>query len=131
MCVVCCEPLVVYCVGECDHRSLCMKCALRLRLFYEDKRCPVCKVRRGAAWGSEVGGRVAFLSTAMGSVSCRRPAPPEARPLCQHQGIIRRVCFVCILPALMRARASAFFCARNPLRISICCRLGWLWTSPG
>ncbi len=40
MCVVCCEPLVVYCVGECDHRSLCMKCALRLRLFYEDKRCP-------------------------------------------------------------------------------------------
>jgi phage FluMu protein Com len=28
--------------GQCDQRPLCMKCALRLRLLYVDKRCPVC-----------------------------------------------------------------------------------------
>ena len=47
LCVVCCEPIFTYCLGACDHRSLCMPCGLRLRTFFDDNRCPVCKVRHG------------------------------------------------------------------------------------
>ena len=44
VCVVCCEPFYGYCLGSCDHRAMCMPCGLRLRTFFDDKRCPVCKV---------------------------------------------------------------------------------------
>jgi hypothetical protein len=45
LCVVCCEPIGVFCLGQCDHRSMCMTCGLRLRQLFGDTRCPVCKVR--------------------------------------------------------------------------------------
>ncbi len=47
LCVVCCEPIYTFCLGQCDHRSLCMPCGLRLRTFFDDNRCPMCKVRVG------------------------------------------------------------------------------------
>ncbi|TVU04157.1 hypothetical protein EJB05_50250, partial [Eragrostis curvula] len=42
-CVVCTDPLVWAAVGRCGHRVVCRKCAVRLRFFYRNKRCCICR----------------------------------------------------------------------------------------
>ncbi|KAK3125758.1 hypothetical protein QOZ80_7BG0609390 [Eleusine coracana subsp. coracana] len=42
-CVVCTDPLVLAAVGRCGHRVVCRKCAVRLRFFYRNKRCCICR----------------------------------------------------------------------------------------
>ena len=33
----------VVAVGTCDHRNICAKCTIRLRLCYNKRTCPLCK----------------------------------------------------------------------------------------
>lgn len=42
-CVVCCEPMLDVAVGPCNHQQVCARCCLRLRLCYDDQKCPLCK----------------------------------------------------------------------------------------
>lgn len=35
--------LQVVAVGSCNHKEVCARCALRMRLNYEDIACPLCK----------------------------------------------------------------------------------------
>ncbi|KAI8966967.1 hypothetical protein BDF20DRAFT_903490 [Mycotypha africana] len=42
LCFICTEPITIYAVSSCDHRT-CHKCALRLRALYETKNCAYCK----------------------------------------------------------------------------------------
>ncbi|KAK9831172.1 hypothetical protein WJX74_005907 [Apatococcus lobatus] len=42
-CLLCCEPLEVVAVGMCNHRNICAKCTIRLRLCYNKRLCPLCK----------------------------------------------------------------------------------------
>ena len=42
-CLLCCEPMNVVSFGECNHRSSCEKCCLRLRMCYNNMDCPMCK----------------------------------------------------------------------------------------
>ena len=48
-CVVCCERLTEVKVGPCGHRQVCAICCLRLRLCYDDTRCPLCKTEEPQA----------------------------------------------------------------------------------
>jgi len=43
-CLTCCEPISVYAVGHCNHRTVCALCVLRLRKLYNDRKCCLCKV---------------------------------------------------------------------------------------
>ncbi|RLN34012.1 hypothetical protein C2845_PM03G13330 [Panicum miliaceum] len=42
-CVVCTEPLEWVAIGRCGHRVVCRKCMVRIRFFYRNKRCCICK----------------------------------------------------------------------------------------
>jgi hypothetical protein len=42
-CVVCTEPLEWVAVGRCGHRVVCRKCMVRIRFFYRNKHCCICK----------------------------------------------------------------------------------------
>ena len=44
-CVLCCDPLKFVCVGKCNHKNMCEKCTLRMRILIKDFHCPLCKVR--------------------------------------------------------------------------------------
>lgn len=44
-CIICCEPVAYFAVGECNHREVCSICSLRLRELYSEIGCPICKVR--------------------------------------------------------------------------------------
>jgi len=41
-CLVCREQISFFSISECNHSHVCMYCILRLRLFYDDQRCPIC-----------------------------------------------------------------------------------------
>ncbi len=43
VCVLCCEPLLYVCMGRCNHKNMCEKCGLRLRLLMKNFHCPMCK----------------------------------------------------------------------------------------
>ena len=45
-CLICAEESLHFAVGACDH-PVCGECALKLRVLYDDKRCPVCKAGVG------------------------------------------------------------------------------------
>lgn len=42
-CVVCCDKLENYSIGECGHKSCCGLCTFRLRQLHSDTRCVICK----------------------------------------------------------------------------------------
>ncbi|GAX86308.1 hypothetical protein CEUSTIGMA_g13720.t1 [Chlamydomonas eustigma] len=42
-CCVCCEPFFAVAVGACEHSEVCARCCMRMRMCYQDKRCPLCK----------------------------------------------------------------------------------------
>jgi hypothetical protein len=42
-CIICCEPIVFFAVGDCNHREVCSLCSLRLRELYAENGCPICK----------------------------------------------------------------------------------------
>ena len=42
-CSVCCEFTPSFFIGVCNHRDLCLRCGLRLRLLLNDPKCPICK----------------------------------------------------------------------------------------
>ena len=33
-------------VGKCNHRQVCARCCLRMRLCYKDTHCPLCKLEQ-------------------------------------------------------------------------------------
>ncbi|KAI8054665.1 hypothetical protein BDF22DRAFT_618912 [Syncephalis plumigaleata] len=41
-CFICTEPIKIFAVGECEHRT-CHVCSLRLRALYKNKHCAYCK----------------------------------------------------------------------------------------
>ncbi|KAK9815654.1 hypothetical protein WJX72_007454 [[Myrmecia] bisecta] len=43
LCVVCCDVLKVAAVGVCNHKEVCARCSLRMRLCYGDMKCSLCK----------------------------------------------------------------------------------------
>jgi hypothetical protein len=44
-CLICCEPIDYFSVGECEHRFVCSQCTLRRRGLYKEMHCCICKVR--------------------------------------------------------------------------------------
>ncbi|CEP19248.1 hypothetical protein [Parasitella parasitica] len=45
LCFICTEPVRMFAVGQCDHRT-CHKCTLRLRALYETRNCAYCKTEQ-------------------------------------------------------------------------------------
>ena len=41
-CQVCCESAEFYTIGECDHKTTCLKCSLKMKLFNDEYRCMTC-----------------------------------------------------------------------------------------
>lgn len=44
LCGTCCETIKIYSIGQCNHNNICHICSLKLRLFYNEKKCPLCRV---------------------------------------------------------------------------------------
>jgi hypothetical protein len=44
VCLICCEPIKEYAVGQCNHRDLCAMCTLKRRELYKENNCCICKV---------------------------------------------------------------------------------------
>lgn len=44
---MCCEPLLFYSLGSCNHNSVCFRCCFRLRILSKDHRCCICKTELG------------------------------------------------------------------------------------
>jgi hypothetical protein len=44
-CLICCEKIVYFAVGECNHAEVCALCSIRMRKLYDDRDCCMCKVR--------------------------------------------------------------------------------------
>eukprot|EP01080_Neovahlkampfia_damariscottae_P009164 gene9164-1252_t len=42
-CLICCEPIELYAIFECDHNEVCGKCVLIQRGLMDDKKCCICK----------------------------------------------------------------------------------------
>ncbi|KAM9971844.1 hypothetical protein ACTFIW_011827 [Dictyostelium discoideum] len=42
-CIICCDPIVFYGKGVCEHIEVCSFCLLRQRELYKDYRCCICK----------------------------------------------------------------------------------------
>jgi len=44
ICIICCDPIVFYGKGTCDHTEVCAFCILRSRELYKDLKCCICKI---------------------------------------------------------------------------------------
>jgi len=42
-CLICCEDIKYYAIGDCGHNLCCWNCILRLRLKQKNLSCPYCK----------------------------------------------------------------------------------------
>jgi hypothetical protein len=42
-CLVCAEPISLFCIAPCGHNGVCGMCTARLRLLGKDRRCLLCK----------------------------------------------------------------------------------------
>ena len=42
-CIICREDSIFVSIGKCKHQELCLKCTLRIRTYYGDKKCPLCQ----------------------------------------------------------------------------------------
>ncbi len=52
-CIICCEPLQIISIGECNHSNVCSLCCLRRRELYKEKTC----------WCKQPMDRVIFTTT--------------------------------------------------------------------
>lgn len=43
-CLICVEPVALWSLGSCNHRSACWQCGLRRRELYHANECIICKV---------------------------------------------------------------------------------------
>ena len=43
LCIVCCDPIRYYAIGECNHTVCCSVCTMRLRILFGDRTCVLCK----------------------------------------------------------------------------------------
>lgn len=44
-CAICKEINNFYAIGSCDHKNICVYCALKSRLLYKDLKCPICTAK--------------------------------------------------------------------------------------
>ncbi|KAF2073186.1 hypothetical protein CYY_005503 [Polysphondylium violaceum] len=44
ICIICCDPIVFYGKGTCDHTEVCAFCVMRQRELYKDLKCCICKI---------------------------------------------------------------------------------------
>jgi len=42
-CILCFNQINYFAMGKCNHKSVCQKCVLRIRLIMDDKKCSICK----------------------------------------------------------------------------------------
>ena len=42
-CILCYSDIKFYAMGKCDHKNVCHKCSLRIRLVMKDMKCSMCK----------------------------------------------------------------------------------------
>ena len=42
-CILCFNEIKFFAMGECDHKNVCARCVLRIRLIMEDDKCSICK----------------------------------------------------------------------------------------
>ena len=42
-CILCWNPVQYFAMGKCNHKNVCHKCSLRIRLIMKDKKCSICK----------------------------------------------------------------------------------------
>lgn len=42
-CILCMNTIVFFALGKCNHKNVCHKCVLRVRLLMDDKSCSICK----------------------------------------------------------------------------------------
>ena len=42
-CVLCYNEMRFYILGRCNHKNVCINCALRVRLLMEDSKCQICR----------------------------------------------------------------------------------------
>jgi len=42
-CILCFNAIQYFAVGSCNHKNVCHKCVLRVRLLMKDKKCSMCK----------------------------------------------------------------------------------------
>jgi hypothetical protein len=42
-CVLCYNPMRFYILGPCNHKNVCINCALRVRILMEDSKCQICR----------------------------------------------------------------------------------------
>jgi hypothetical protein len=70
-----CLRVQVVAVGRCNHKEVCASCSLRMRLLYEDKTCPLCKLelQQVACSSKHPVGNFMIISVVMG-VSCSSDA---------------------------------------------------------
>ena len=42
-CILCFGQIQYFAMGKCNHKNVCHKCVLRIRLLMEDNKCSICK----------------------------------------------------------------------------------------
>ena len=42
-CILCSNAVLHFAMGSCNHKDVCGKCVLRIRLLMDDKKCSICK----------------------------------------------------------------------------------------
>lgn len=42
-CILCWNEVQYFAMGKCNHKNVCHKCSLRIRLIMKDKKCSICK----------------------------------------------------------------------------------------
>lgn len=42
-CIVCCEPITLFGIGECGHKSTCARCLYKMRAKQQNLHCTLCK----------------------------------------------------------------------------------------
>ena len=42
-CILCYNDIRYYAMGKCNHKNVCHKCCLRIRLLLKDNKCSICK----------------------------------------------------------------------------------------
>lgn len=62
-CIICKEDRQYYCFGKCEHRGVCNFCCMRLRILYNDKKCPLCSEKLDYVFIFEIEDRPSFKET--------------------------------------------------------------------
>ncbi|KYQ88690.1 hypothetical protein DLAC_10714 [Tieghemostelium lacteum] len=54
LCIICCDPIIMYSRGPCDHIDVCALCVLKQRELYKEYKCSICKQEQGQVIFSNV-----------------------------------------------------------------------------